>query len=304
MEYDVLILGGGPAGLTAAIYAARGGLKAAVLEKQFCGGLAVKADLLENYPGFPEGINGADLGMAMQAQAERLGAEIINDEALSVTGRLGAFTVRTAGGEWSARAVILALGSYPLTLGLPEEASYLGRGVSYCATCDGALFRGKPVAIVGGGDSAVSEALYLARFAAKVYLIHRRDTLRAAKMLQDRAFANEKIEMVWNATVEKISGEPAMEALTLRTPEGAREISVNALFVAIGNKPDTDFIKGFVPTDEKGYILANDHMGTATPGVFAAGDARKKNLRQVVTAAADGALAAEGVIEALSGIQS
>ncbi|HHY59744.1 MAG TPA: thioredoxin-disulfide reductase [Clostridia bacterium] len=295
MVYDVLVIGGGPAGLTAGLYAARAGRKVALIEKAMPGGQAFLTNEIENYPGFPEGIGGPELMMAFQQQATRFGLEIINGEIVSVdlageTKKL----VAADGQEYLAKAVIIATGAQPKNLGVPGEEEFRGRGVSYCATCDGAFFRGKKVAVVGGGDSAVEEALFLTRFASRVVIIHRRDQLRAINVLQERARSNEKIEFRLNHVVEAILGDQKVERLRLKnvvTGEVVEE-EFDGVFVFVGTQPNTKFLEGVLALDEQGRIITNETMGTSLKGVFAAGDVRNTPLRQVATAVGDGAIAA------------
>lgn len=295
MVYDVLVIGGGPAGLTAGLYAARAGRKVALIEKAMPGGQAFLTNEIENYPGFPEGIGGPELMMAFQQQATRFGLEIINGEIVSVdlageTKKL----VAADGQEYLAKAVIIATGAQPKNLGVPGEEEFRGRGVSYCATCDGAFFRGKKVAVVGGGDSAVEEALFLTRFASRVVIIHRRDQLRAINVLQERARSNEKIEFRLNHVVEAILGDQKVERLRLKnvvTSEVVEE-EFDGVFVFVGTQPNTKFLEGVLALDEQGRIITNETMGTSLKGVFAAGDVRNTPLRQVATAVGDGAIAA------------
>lgn len=291
--YDVIIIGGGPAGLTAGLYTSRAKLKSLLVEKMLAGGQIASTEQVENYPGFATG-TGQQLTEIMEEQAKRFGTEFLMAEVTGVelSGREKIVTTTT--GEYRARAVILATGSSPRRLEVPGEEEFIGRGVSFCATCDGAFYEGLPVMVVGGGDAAVEEAMYLTRFAEKVYLVHRRDALRATKVVQERAFANEKIEFVWNSVVEEIQGDQMVEKVVVRNVKTGEKqgIPVKGIFVYIGFIPNTGFLVGQVELDERGYILTNDRMETNVPGVFAAGDCRAKLLRQVVTATGDGATAA------------
>ena len=284
---DVLIVGAGPAGLTAGLYAARAGLAADIYEKDMPGGQAGRTDKIENYPGFAEGIGGPELCMAMAAQAERAGAALHYESVVEIdcAGR----RVRTGKGWQEAKQLILALGAKPRLLGAPGERELTGRGVSYCATCDGALYRGRRVAVIGGGNSAAEEALYLANLGCEVLLVHRRDALRAERTLAARVLENPRIRPLWNSRVAAFEGEKALCAIALEG--GARE-EIAAAFVAIGREPDTALVRGQVEMDTQGFIVAEEDCRTSVPGVFAAGDARTKRLRQVITAAADGAIAA------------
>ncbi len=303
-SYDTIIIGGGPAGLSAGVYAMRSRLKTIMIEKYLPGGQMIVTDFVENYPGFADGITGAELSAAMELQARNLGLEIISAEVLSVDFSGREKRIVTSEGEFRAATVILACGATFRRLGLPGEGRLVGRGVSYCATCDGAFFRDKEIAVVGGGNTAVQDAVFLTRFAAKVTIIHRRDALRATKILQERAFKNPKIEMAWNSVVAEIKGDVKVTGLTVRDVKDGSErlLPVDGVFVLIGTDPHTEFLRGHVTLDPAGYILTNEDMHTNVPGVFAAGDCRRKSLRQMVTAASDGAIAAveaEKYIEAL-----
>ncbi|WP_022847739.1 thioredoxin-disulfide reductase [Desulfurobacterium sp. TC5-1] len=294
--WDVVIVGAGPAGLASAIYTGRSNLKTLVLDAMFPGGQLLITEMIENYPGFPEPMAGFELSDRMKKQAENFGAVIESGYSVNKVDIDGdIFTLKLeSGGEVKARTVIWAAGSTPRKLGVPGEAEFLGRGVSYCAVCDGALFKGRDVAVVGGGDSALEEALFLTKFANKVYLIHRRDKFRAVPIVQERVKANEKIKPVLNKVVESINGDQFVESLTLKdTVTGEKsEQKVDGIFIFIGSEPNTAPIAHLVELDDRGYILTDDEMKTATPGLFAAGDTRKKPLKQVITAAADGAVAA------------
>lgn len=297
--YDVIILGAGPAGLTAGIYAARGGLNAVIVESSAVGGQASLTAEIENYPGF-ESVNGFELVSIMQAQCDRLGVTFVFDNPVNVSleGEIKRVTT-AASGTLEARTVIIATGALPRTLGLPNESALMGGGVSYCATCDGAFFRGKPVAVVGGGNTAVEDALYLLKFASDVWLIHRRDALRADAILADRVKSS-CVKIVWDSVVTELVGENKLRALTLKNVKTGElsSLAVNGVFIAVGQTPSTAGLTG-VELDG-GYIVTDEEMRTALPGVFAAGDVRKKSLRQVVTATADGAIAAESAIKYLN----
>lgn len=298
--YDLIILGAGPAGLTAGIYAARGGLNAVIVESKAVGGQAALTAEIENYPGFAS-VSGYELVSIMQAQCEALGVSFVFDAPVALALEGDVKRVDTAySGTLEARAVILATGALPRTLGIERESELLGGGVSYCATCDGAFFRGKPVAVVGGGNTAVEDALYLEKFASEVYLIHRRDALRADAILADRV-KNSGVHIVWDSVVTALDGDKKLQSVTLKNVKSGdtSSLAVNGLFVAVGQKPATEGLTG-VELDG-GYIVTDSEMRTSLPGVFAAGDVRKKTLRQVVTAAADGAVAAESAIKFLNG---
>lgn len=294
-DYDVVIIGGGPAGLTAGIYASRAGLNTLLLEKAMPGGQILASPHLENYPGFVEGVSGGRIISDMVKQAARFGLEIKTETAYSIEDRLnfGKF-VKTDGVLYKALAVILAMGASYAKLNVPGEEKLNGRGVSYCATCDGPLFRDKEVIVVGGGDTAIEEALFLSNFCAKVSVIHRRGQLRAVKVLQNRAFADRKINFVWDAVVTEISGEQKVESVKINNVKTCHEVVLPAsgVFIAAGFIPHTEVVKGLVKTDEKGYIITGDDMATSRKGFFSAGDCRKKLLRQFVTACGDGATAA------------
>lgn len=285
--HDVIVVGGGPAGLTAGLYAARAGLDVILLEKLLAGGQAALPDRIENYPGFPEGIGGPELCMAMERQAQNAGLAIRYETALEID--CVKRRVRTDAGWLSAKRLILAMGAQARRLEVEGEAAFAGRGVSYCATCDGAFYRGKRVAVVGGGNSAAEEALYLAGIAGEVLLIHRRDTLRAEAALAKKVLENKKITLLWNSRVQSVQGGEKVEKLLL---DDGREKAVDGMFIAVGRLPDTGLVKGQLDLDELGFIRTNEDVRTSVPGVFAAGDVRVKALRQVITAASDGALAA------------
>ena len=293
--YDVIIIGGGPAGLTAGLYSARARLKTLLLEKAFVGGQIVNAERVDNYPGFPEGIAGFDLVMFMQQQATKYDLEIANTEVTAIENK-GKYhkLVSTTDGSYEAKALIIAGGAEHNHLAVPGEQEFMGRGVSYCATCDGAFYRDQAVAIVGGGDSAVVEAVSLTKFASKVYVIHRRDQLRASKLVQEQAFANEKIEFIWNTVVEAIEGDAKVQKLIIKNVKTKVQsaLEVAAIFVSIGLHPNTEYLKDIVSLDDVGYIVTNEKLETDAPGILAAGDIRQSSVRQVVVAAGDGATAA------------
>lgn len=293
---DVAIIGAGPAGLTAGLYAARGGLSATVIERITPGGQLAQTDRVENYPGFPEGAEGWKLAYDMQQQALSFGVNIETDDIASVDFTSDPKTVTAASGTvYRARTVIVASGAHPRKLGVPGEGEFAGRGVSYCATCDGNFFRGKTVVVVGGGNTAAGDALYLSRICEKVYLVHRRDSLRATKIYHDRLAEAENVEFVWNSNAVRISGEDSVASIVVADKNAGdeREIPCSAVFVAVGNEPNSSFLYGALDLDEGGYVKADEGGRTDVPGVFAAGDVRAKSLRQVVTAVSDGAQAAE-----------
>jgi thioredoxin reductase (NADPH) len=293
-EYQLIILGGGPGGLSAGIYAARNRLNTLLLEKSMVGGLANYAELLENYPGFPDGIGGMELGQLMLQQGEKFGLKYSTLEAAGLEIRDTWKIVKTSEGELKAKAVIIALGSERINLNVPGEKEFVGRGVSYCATCDAAFFKQKPVAVVGGGNSAVSEAMHLAKFASKVYLIHRRDQFRASRISVEKARSEPKISFVLSTTVDAVEGKDNVETLRLNNVTNGQKstLPVSGVFVSIGQRPNTDWLKGIVSLDSNGYIIANEKMETSVPGIFAAGDIRTNSIRQCISAAGDGATAA------------
>lgn len=302
---DVCIIGAGPAGLTAGLYAARGGLSTLVLERITPGGQLAQTDRVENYPGFPEGAEGWQLAYDMQQQAQAFGVNIAVDDVASVDFTSEPKVITAASGNtYHARTVIVATGAHPRKLGVPGEGEYAGRGVSYCATCDGNFFRGKTVVVVGGGNTAAGDALYLSRICEKVYLVHRRDSLRATKVYHDRLSETENVEFVWNAETDRILGDDtgAVESIVVtdKLTGDQRTIPCSAVFVAVGNEPNSDFLYGALDMDEGGYVHADEGGRTSVPGVFAAGDVRTKSLRQVVTAVSDGAQAAENAAEFLA----
>jgi thioredoxin reductase (NADPH) len=292
--YDMIIIGGGPAGLSAAVYGMRAGLKLLVLEQNpMSGGQVLNTYEVDNYLGLP-GINGFDLGMKFREHVKDLGAELKQAKVTAVTVDGEAKKVTTAdGNEYEARTLLLAMGAEHAKLGVPGEVEFTGRGVSYCATCDGAFFKGSEVAVVGGGDVAVEDAIYLSRLCRKVHLIHRRDSLRAAKSLQDKLFACKNVEIHWNETVSEILGGEAVESVRLRSAadENVSELEVAGVFVAIGMHPDTGMLGDVIKKDASGYVIASEDCTTNVPGIFAAGDIRTKSVRQIVTAVSDGACA-------------
>jgi len=307
MEYDVIIVGAGPAGLCAALYAGRGMLKALVLERGAPGGELLNTDLIEDYIGF-ESIKGWELAHKMAEHARKFGAEIVTDTVESVTKAAdGSFEVVTALGKtYHAPAVILTAGGTPIKLGVPGEREYAGKGVSYCAVCDGAFFKNEVLAVVGGGDAAVEEADYLTRYASKVYIVHRRDQLRASKILQERAFANPKIEVVWNKRVREIVGaENGVRHLELEdTVTGARsQLAVGGVFVFVGFKPNASLVREHYKHDAGGYMVTDERMMTSIPGLFAAGDVRSQLTRQITTAVGDATTAALAVEKYLAALR-
>lgn len=303
--FDVVIIGSGPAGISASIYAKRAGLKALTLEQNpLSGGQVLNTYEVDNYPGL-SGINGFDMGMKFREHADKLGCEFQNAAVSRVrkvsAGEESGFILETSEGEIFTRTVVAAMGAVHAKLQVPGEEEFAGKGVSYCATCDGAFFRGKMTAVVGGGDVAVEDAIFLARSCEKVYLIHRRDELRAADILQKELKALPNIEILWNTVVKEISGEEKAQSLTLEdTRTGVRRgLAADGVFIAVGIVPSGDLMKDMVDHDEQGYFLAGEECATSVPGIFVAGDLRKKKLRQVVTAVADGANAIASVLDYL-----
>ena len=294
IEYDVAIIGGGPAGLAAAVYAARGGMKTVIFEKALIGGQITTTADVENYPGFEDNMSGFDIADKMRKQAEKFGTEIKQENIKSIQSDNFYKVVETDSNKYNVKSVILSTGANPRKLGVQGEAKYTGRGVSYCATCDGALYRDKTVAVVGGGDSAVEEAIFLTKFAKKVYVIHRRDELRAVKLIQKRAFENEKIEIIWDSIVKEIKGGDFIEKAELynKKTKETKDLNLDGIFIYVGIIPNNELVKYIVELDEQGFILTDETMCTKVPGLFAAGDVVHKVLRQVVTAASDGATAA------------
>ncbi|HEX77263.1 MAG TPA: thioredoxin-disulfide reductase [Dehalococcoidia bacterium] len=292
-SYQVVIIGGGPAGLSAGLYASRSGLKCLLLERGMFGGQIVNARRVENYPGFPEGIPGWELGSLMHQQATRYGLESITAEVMALSAG-PPYRVFTSQGTFEAQTIIIAAGSEPRKLGIPGEDRLLGHGVSYCATCDGFFFRDQEVAVVGGGDTALTDALELAQHARRVYVIHRRDQLRASQVLQERAFAQPKLEFIWDTVVEEIGGEELVSQLRLRHLKTGQlsTLKVSGIFVAIGLKPNGQRFATAVALNETGHIVTDELMATSAPGIFAAGDIRRNSARQAITAAGDGATAA------------
>ena len=302
--YDVIVTGGGPGGYCAALYAARANLKTLVIEKFAPGGQMATTDMVENYPGFVEGINGFELGMQMKKGAERFGVKTKLSEVKSVELDKNPKVIHTSKDTFEAKTVILALGAFPRELGLPNEAMLRGRGVSYCATCDGMFYRDKTVVIVGGGNTAVADAIFLAKICKKVYLVHRRDELRASKTYMESLEKTENIEFLWSSEVVEIEAQDYVTGVKVksRKDDSIKEVSCDGVFVAIGNVPNTDLIKGQVELDEAGYVPADETTRTNIPGVFAVGDMRNKPLRQIVTAVADGAVASKYAEEFVNGL--
>ncbi len=303
--HDVAILGSGPAGLTAAIYAARANLSTLVLTGDAFGGQIATTNDVENYPGFDE-ISGPELTMRMRGQAERFGAQVVTDQIVEAAVDASPFTLRGRADEYRARALIVATGASPRLLGVPGEQEFWGRGVSVCATCDGAFFRGQEVAVVGGGDSALQEGLFLTRFASKVTIIHRRGELRAGPYLRDRAFASPTIEFLWDTVVTHVEGDDVVRGLRLRNVDTGAEsdVAVDGLFVFIGHDPNTELFRGTLDLDADGYVVSDRTMHTSAPGVFVAGEAQDHYFRQAITAAGEGCQAAMEAEKYLVRLQS
>jgi len=293
-EYEVIIIGGGPAGLTAGLYTSRDRLNSLLIERGLVGGQIVDAQWVENYPGFPEGISGFELGQLIHQQATKYGLETVTAETTGIELQQEQKVVKTTKGNFSAKAVIIASGSERHKLGIPGEEEFTGKGVSYCATCDAAFFRQQPVAIVGGGDAAITEALHLAKFASRVIVIHRRHQLRASRILREKALAEPKIEFLWDTVVEEIVGKDKVKKLKLHQVVTGEKptLEIAGIFVSIGLKPNTDYLKDILPLDATGHIGTNEKMETEIAGIFAAGDIRLHSARQAIAAAGDGATAA------------
>jgi len=294
VDYELVIIGGGPAGLTAGLYAARAGLNAVLIEKIVPGGQVIVSDWIENYPGFPEGLSGPDLVQKITEQVKRFDLNIESNEVVSVDLSEPSKKITLNDRTITTHTIIIATGAFPKKLGVPGEDTFYGKGISSCATCDGPFFKDRIVAAVGGGDTAVQESLFLTKFAKKVYLIHRRDRLRAAAILQKRALSNEKMEIIWDSVLTDISGLTNVENITVQNVKtgGKIQLSVDGCFIWVGTIPNTKFLADSVKLDEYGFIVAGLNMETSVPGVFAVGDVRNTPLRQIATAVGDGAIAA------------
>ncbi|MFC1906413.1 thioredoxin-disulfide reductase [Chloroflexota bacterium] len=293
-QYDVVIIGGGPAGLTTGLYTSRDNLNSLLIEKGLIGGQIANASRIENYPGFPEGISGFELGQLMHQQAMKFGLKTVAAKATGIEFREGQKVVKTTESDIVAKVVIIAGGWERQKLGVPGEEEFTGKGVSYCAICDAAFFREQPVAVAGGDNTAINEALHLAKFASKITVIHRRDQLRASRILQEKAFSEPKIEFLLNFIIEKIEGVDFVKRIRLRQVKTREEavLEVAGIFMSVGLKPNTGYLRGILPLDATGHIITNEKMETKIPGIFAAGDIRYGSVRQVITAAGDGATAA------------
>lgn len=294
MEYDVIIIGGGPAGLTAGLYCARGGMKSLLIEMGMPGGQAANTDLIENYPGFPQGVSGIELMQKFMEHALNFDLEIEMAVAQSLDLKANPKKIITSEGTFLAKTVIIASGAVPRALDVPGEQRFRGVGVSYCAVCDGAFFRDKKVVVVGGGDSALEEANYLTKFAKEVVIIHRRNAFRAINVYQNRVKTNPKISFLLDAVVEEIIGDNKVEKVIVKNVKNGeiKEVSTDGVFIFVGTVPNTDFLRRQITLDDRGYVVTNAELGCSIPGVFAAGDVRQKTLRQVSTAVGDGAVAA------------
>ena len=306
--YDVIIIGSGPSGYTAAIYAGRANLSVLMFQGYQTGGQLMLTSDVENYPGFEEGILGPEMMEKFEAQARRFGTEMLQEDVTAVDFSKRPFTITTDFGNYSARAVIISTGASAQWLGLPSEQKLQGRGVSACATCDGFFFKNKEIAVVGGGDTAMEEATFLTKYASHVTVIHRRDSLRASKIMQDRAFKNPRISFIWDSEVAEVLGEESVTGLRLRNVKTGElsDVPVQGFFLAIGHKPNTDLFKGLIDMDKTGYIVPTEHTMTNIPGVFAAGDVTDHRYRQAVTAAGDGcraAIDAERWLESLGEVE-
>jgi thioredoxin reductase (NADPH) len=301
-SYQIVIIGGGPAGLTAGLYCARSRLDTLLIEKGIIGGQITNTERVENYPGFPQGISGIDLGRLIHEQATSYGLETLLAEVTKVEPSPRHNLVSTNEGDFVAESIIIASGSQFRKLGVPGEDKFVGKGVSYCATCDGPLFKGKTVAVIGGGDAAITEALYLSKFASSVKVIHRRRQLRASKIFQERAMAEPKIEFIWDTVVTRIEGDGVVKKLMLKSTKNDKIsiLELAGVFVAIGSEPNSTQWRGLLPLDEVGYIITNELMETKIPGIFAAGDVRHNSAKQAITAAGDGATAAISTAKFLS----
>jgi thioredoxin reductase (NADPH) len=302
-EYDVIILGGGPAGLTAGLYTSRYGLKSLLIERGLYGGQIVNARTVENYPGFPAGVSGMDLGQLMYDQAIKFSLQTENDEVLGLSRADGGFQIKLSDSTIQAKSVIVATGSNYRKLNVEGEERLLGRGVSYCATCDGFLYKNMDVAVVGGGDTAVTDALELAEHASTVYLIHRRDQLRASEINQKQVFASSKIKIIWDSVVISIDGQDKVSNVIIKNIKSGQQadLTISGLFVAVGLEPNSEIVKNIVLLDESHNVITDELMSTSVPGIFAAGDIRRNSARQVATAVGDGATAAKSAFKHVRG---
>jgi thioredoxin reductase (NADPH) len=293
-SYEVIIIGGGPAGLTGGLYTSRARLHTLLIQNALFGGQMTTTELIENYPGFPQGITGDELSRLMEEQAKRFGIETVNQEVLEVRLEGDLKHVRTHESSYLCEALIICTGAEYRKLGVPGENEFTGKGVSYCATCDGAFFQDSQIFVVGGGDSALTEALFLTKFVKELTIVHRRDALRATKIYQERALANPKIKFLWNSVVQEIKGDQVVRSVLVKNVKTGevKEFGTEGVFLFVGLIPRTQFLKGLINMDEEGYILTDDKCETSIKGIFAAGDCRKKLLRQIATAVGEGATAA------------
>ena len=302
-SYEVIIIGGGPAGLTSALYASRARLSTLMIENALFGGQMTTTELIENYPGFPQGVTGEELSRLMEEQAKRFGAETVNQEIVEVKLDGDLKSVRTHESNYLCKALIICTGTEYRKLGVPGENEFAGRGISYCATCDGAFFKDSQIFIVGGGDSALTEALFLTKFVKELTVIHRRGELRATKIYQERAFANPKIKFLWNSVVQEIKGDQVVRYVLIKNVKTGEieEFSTDGIFLFVGLIPRTHFLKGLIHMNEEGYIMTDENCETSIKGIYAAGDCRKKLLRQIATAVGEGATAAFAAEKYLEG---
>ena len=302
-RYEVIIIGGGPAGLTASLYTSRARLQTLLIQNALFGGQMTTTELIENYPGFPQGVTGDELSRLMEEQAKRFGLETINEEVVEVKLEGNLKEVRTYESSYFCEVLIICTGAEYRKLGVPGEKEFTGKGISYCATCDGAFFKDSQIFVVGGGDSALTEALFLTKFVKELTIIHRRDELRATKIYQERALANSKIKFLWNSVVQEIKGDQIVRSVLVKNVKTGevKEFATEGIFLFVGLIPRTQFLKGLINMDEEGYIITDDKCETSVKGIFAAGDCRKKLLRQIATAVGEGATAAFAAEKYLEG---
>ncbi len=300
--YDTIIIGGGPGGLTASLYACRSGMNTLLIEKAFLGGRAVEQHNIENYPGYPQGVSGMELIEKMKEQSKKFGAKIVYDEVKKISKENKIFLLKGNNNNYLTETIIIATGSTPKKLNIPGEEEYGGKGVSYCATCDGPFFKDKVLIVVGGGNTALEEALYLTKFAKEIHLVHRRDRFRGDKILQNRVFSTKKISTLFNSIVLEIKGTDSVKSVIISSTKDNthQEIKCDGIFIYVGSKANTNFLENFLELDENGYIITGEDMKTSVEGIFACGDVRSKKLRQIVTACAEGAIAAHSAEKYLS----